>query len=366
MTPPSAFLVKRFCDDQYTAFFNPYSGFFARIEDPGRDEIFWASHGPELIDVSITNYCDRGCRVCYRNSSRSGFHMPLSDFRNVMHEAKSAHVFQVALGGGNPNQHPHFQEILRLCREDFGIVPNYTTNGRGLTPDVIEATAKYCGAMAISAYPPYNEVLAAVGAVSEYGIRPNVHFTLTSKSIDTALAWLESPPSFLEKVGAVIFLNFKPVGRCTDEGLLLGGSPRLGEFLQKAAKFRGGFRIGFDSCSVTGLAGLGQTSQVCLEGCDAGRFSLFVSERMEVFPCSYMVEAGFRGVSLRDKRLVDIWSSSALFREFRLKHAADQCSACSYTSTCLSGCPLFPQVNLCEHKKCSRTTLAREVAAPLK
>jgi MoaA/NifB/PqqE/SkfB family radical SAM enzyme len=55
------------------------------------------------------------------------------------------HAFQVALGGGNPNQHPDFIEILRLTREDYGIVPNYTTNGRGLSDTVLEATRRYCG-----------------------------------------------------------------------------------------------------------------------------------------------------------------------------------------------------------------------------
>jgi radical SAM protein with 4Fe4S-binding SPASM domain len=356
--PQSAFVIKRFCDDHYTAIFNPHSGFFARMEDSGCDEVFWASHGPELIDVSITNYCDRACAVCYRNSTRSGSHMTLNDFRRVMHEAKSTHVFQVALGGGNPNQHPEFPEILRISREDFGIVPNYTTNGRGLTDEVVKATAKFCGAVAISAYPPYVDVEEAIVVLSGSGIRPNIHFTLTSKSIDTAIAWLDNPPSFLDQAGAIIFLNYKPVGRCTDERLLLNRSPRLPDFLLKATTMRRPFRVGFDSCSVTGLAQFGQASRVCLEGCDAGRFSLFVSEQMEVFPCSYMVEAGYKGISLRDTKLMDIWSSSTLFRDIRSRHVADRCGECSYTSTCLSGCPLFTQVSLCDRKQRDRSSSA--------
>lgn len=154
MNRKAAFVVKRFPDDRYTALFSPNSGFFARIEDAGEPEPFWSTHGPELLDVAITNWCDKGCSFCYRKSDSSGLHMSLEDYREVMVQAKGMHVFQVALGGGNPNQHPEFPEILRITREDFGIVPNYTTNGRGLTPDVISATARYVGAVAVSAYAP--------------------------------------------------------------------------------------------------------------------------------------------------------------------------------------------------------------------
>ena len=58
----SNFIVKRFARDHYTAVLSPNSGFFARIEDRGCDEPFWAEHGPELLDIAITNWCDRAAR----------------------------------------------------------------------------------------------------------------------------------------------------------------------------------------------------------------------------------------------------------------------------------------------------------------
>lgn len=343
----SKFIVKRFSQDHYTAVFSPISGFFARVEDPECDEPFWASHGPELIDIAITNFCDRGCAICYRDSNRRGSHMSLDDYCDVLRQAQSMHVFQVALGGGNPNQHPDFPEILRQTRKEFGIVPNYTTNGRGLTDEVLNATRNFCGAVAVSAYPPYEETAHAVSALAKNGLKPNIHFTLTSKSLNTAIQWLDKPPSFLNEAGAIIFLNYKPVGRCSRDGLLLNTNPRFRHFLHHATTLRRPYRIGFDSCSVTGLAKFGQAPKVCLEGCDAARFSLFVSERMEAFPCSYMVESGYKGVSLRDTPLIDIWRSSQLFCEIRSKHSAETCSDCAFADTCLSGCPLFPQLNLC-------------------
>src|ERR1700753_44933 len=162
-------ILKRFPKQRYTAMFNPNSGFFARVEDIGAPEPFWADHGPELLDIPITNWCDHGCFFCYRKSDVTGSHMALEDYREVIRQAESMHTFQVALGGGNPNQHPRFAEILRLTREDHGIIPNYTTNGRGLTEPVLEATRSYCGAVAVSAYAPYRETADAIEQLTSRG-----------------------------------------------------------------------------------------------------------------------------------------------------------------------------------------------------
>ena len=171
-------IVKHFDVDEYTAVFNPSTGFFARMEDDGRPEPFWSSHGPELLDIAVTNWCDRGCHFCYRKSDINGKHMSLEDFEEVIRQAELMHVFQVALGGGNPNQKPYFPEMLALTRE-HGIVPNYTTNGRGLTEEVLRSTAKYCGAVAVSAYAPYSELENAIDLLSDVGVAVHVHFILT-------------------------------------------------------------------------------------------------------------------------------------------------------------------------------------------
>lgn len=346
-------IVKRFASDRYTALFNPHSGFFARIEDSGVEEPFWSSHGPELLDIAVTNWCDKGCSFCYRKSDVSGTHISLNDYRELMRQAQEMHVFQVALGGGNPNQHPQFSELLRITREDFGIVPNYTTNGRGLTREVIAATARYAGAVAVSAYAPYSETLEAVRLLRSEGILTNLHFMLTSRSVDTAIEWLRHPPELLASANAIVFLNYKPVGRSADSSLLLNQSPRLGEFFELATEKSYPFRIGFDTCTITGLARLGKAPTISIEGCDAGRFSLFVSERMEVYPCSFMVEAGYKGVSLRNTTLKDVWLNHPSFAGIRAKHQAGGCADCTTPSICLSGCPLFPEMNLCP-SRCSK------------
>jgi radical SAM protein with 4Fe4S-binding SPASM domain len=273
--------------------------------------------------------------------------MALTEFRELIRQAKELHVFQVALGGGNPNQHPDFPQMLQICREDFGIVPNFTTNGRGLTKAVLDSSERYCGAVAVSAYAPFTETYSAIDALTERGISTNVHFVLTSKSVDMAIDWLKNPPPFLLKAHAIVFLNYKPVGRYADTTLLLNRSDRLPEFFELATHGEHTFKVGFDTCTITGLARLGNAHGISLEGCDAGRFSLFVSERMEVYPCSFMVEAGYRGIPLQGTSLQEIWQTHPMFQTIRERHQAGGCASCKTPDDCLSGCPLFPEMNLC-------------------
>jgi MoaA/NifB/PqqE/SkfB family radical SAM enzyme len=104
-------IIHKYPNQNYSTVFNKSTGFFARIEDIGYPEPFWAMSGPELIDILITNYCEKNCDFCYRNSNRSGQHIALEDYKNIIQQAKDIRVIQVALGGGNPNQHPQFVEI---------------------------------------------------------------------------------------------------------------------------------------------------------------------------------------------------------------------------------------------------------------
>ncbi len=343
----SSFVMKHFKEEHYSTFFNPSTGFFARVEDPHHDEPFWSSHGPELLDIAITNWCDKECPLCYRKSDQSGRHMSLEDYRTIMQQAQQMHVFQVALGGGNPNQHPDFCEILRLTREHYGIVPNYTTNGRGLTEEVLEATRKYCGAVAVSAYYPYEEMRSAITKLASHLIKTNIHFILTNQSINTAMSWLETPPSFLNHINALIFLNYKPVGRYSSRKLLPRNHRQIKHFFQVATEKRHKFRIGFDSCSVSGIVRFTNASRICHEGCEAGRFSLFVSENMKMYPCSFMAGAAYDGLPISGDNMRDIWRNGETFKRIREKLGAGGCRDCEHSDLCLGGCPLFEEINFC-------------------
>lgn len=339
-------VLKHHSNQHYSTFFNKTTGLFVRCEDQGYKEPFWAMAGPELIDISITNWCDKNCSICYRNSNQNESHMKLENYEKIISEAANLGVLQVALGGGNPNQHPQFIQILKLTNDKYGIIPSYTTNGRGLTEEIIAATKKYCGAVAISAYTPFEEMKDAIQKLTQHQIRTNIHFVLTSESIELAINWLKNKPIFLNEINALIFLNYKPVGKNRDYSLLLNKSNKLDE-LFSLINDQYPFKIGFDSCSVSGLIKCLNLNFNFIEACESARFSAFISEDLNMYPCSFSIDL-LKGESLEKQSMKDIWLNSDSFVHFRNVLQKNKCSNQDCFKDCLGGCPLFEQIKLCQ------------------
>lgn len=78
---------------------------------------------PESIDLCITHQCDMGCPMCYVDAKHDGAHgdlsLPLLDTLQPYTE--------LAIGGGNPLQHPDLIEFLFRMREKR-VICNMTVN----------------------------------------------------------------------------------------------------------------------------------------------------------------------------------------------------------------------------------------------
>lgn len=347
MVKTSGIIINQYPNQSYETIFNQKTGFFVRSDDEAGRDPFWCSYGPELMDISITNMCDKGCSHCYKESVKTGGHLSVEDYEIILRQAADMKVLQIALGGGNPNQHPDFCEILRLTREDYNIVPTYTTNGRWLDDHILYATKKHCGAVAVSAYHPYTELSLAVTEFLNHGIRTNIHFLLTSDNIDTAISWLEDPPELIKKINAIIFLNYKPIGRNPNRELLVRNAHRYSTFFQLAGKPYP-FKIGFDSCSISGIARFMKTSPIFLERCEAGRFSMYISEDNKMYPCSFMINK-IEGIPVTDNNVQEAWRSHDAFVQFRKTLQEPVCLDCAEHEICSGGCPVFPEVNICSY-----------------
>ena len=149
-------------------------------EDTGEDP-FMASY-PHLLDVGIMGHCIHGkaglCSKagigCYQNGMHiERANMTLTDFQSIAEQSKHR-CHQIALGGrGDPDQHEHFEEILRICRKNH-LVPNFTTSGLGMTSHIVKLCNRYCGAVAVSWYrSAYTEhaitLLLAAGVKTNWG-----------------------------------------------------------------------------------------------------------------------------------------------------------------------------------------------------
>jgi len=158
---------------------------------------------PEFYDVKITDYCTGQCPYCYQNS------MPnIAHYNNIVSKIQSffgkmsenEKPFQVAIGGGNPNQHPDFIKALKIFYE-MGITPNYTTNGMGLTLKILNATKKYCGGVAVSTHEHLKEHWNKAINLLHNNTKLNLHHIISDKtSIDEMKNILNSYDKYIEYI----------------------------------------------------------------------------------------------------------------------------------------------------------------------
>lgn len=103
-----------------------------RIFDDGTkirvtEEDDFISEFPENIDIKITNYCDAGCKFCHEDSTTSGRHADLKHYILYGFLTTLKPYTELAIGGGNPLDHPQLRMLLSYLRSR-GIIPNLTVN----------------------------------------------------------------------------------------------------------------------------------------------------------------------------------------------------------------------------------------------
>lgn len=200
---------------------------------------------PEFYDVKITNKCSGNCPWCYQDSKEEDEH-----YEDVIEKTRdffepmtiNERPFQVALGGGNPNEHPDFIELLMLYN-DLSIVPNYTTNGVGIDWITAEATKELCGGVAVSCHEHLQDHWEwAVELFHSIGVNViNLHLIVSDReSIDVFndIYW-----SWLKEIKYFVLLPYRAMGRASEKAIdfeyLSATLNRLGD-LRKVA-FGAGF-----------------------------------------------------------------------------------------------------------------------------
>jgi len=86
---------------------------------------------PDLVDMKITDYCSFGCTYCYMGSTTDGKHGDLDVITGLIERLFDKGVFEIALGGGEPTQHPYFEKILSTARAYKYNSLNFTTRNPG-------------------------------------------------------------------------------------------------------------------------------------------------------------------------------------------------------------------------------------------
>lgn len=341
--------------NNFVSIFDPDTGFYVRSgvikdgHDTGVDP-FMASF-PELLDIGImqTCVCAHKCNVdCYQKAiDRTGNNMSLEDFESILKQCKGK-VFQLALGGaGDVDTHENFEEILAMCRQ-YGIVPNFTTSGIAMTKEKAEICKKYCGAIAVSEhFADYTD--KALNLLMDAGVKTNIHYVLSNKTIDTAINRLKYN-GFKEGINAVVFLLYKDVGLGVSENVLKPDDPRVREFFNLVGDGVFPHKIGFDSCSCSGIVNFSNNIDLdTLDYCEGGRFSAYIDADLNMMPCSFANQDDRWFVSLRDHTIQQAWDSE-IFDRFRYS-LSNSCPSCKDREHCGGGCPLVNHITLCDRKE---------------
>ena len=323
------------------------------LDENGRDtgtDPFMASF-PHLIDVGVMGHCIHGktglCVKAGIGCYQSGLfveqpNMTVEDFRWIAEQCKGR-CNQLALGGrGDPDQHKHFEELLQISRQN-DLVPNFTTSGYGMTPELAALCKQYCGAVAVSWYRS-EYTLRAIRMLLEAGVKTNIHYVLGNNSIDEALDRLRNN-SFPENINAVIFLLHKPAGQGARANVLSAADPRVKAFFEQIDTIHP-FKVGMDSCNVPGAINFCRWIRPeSLDTCEGGRFSCYIGADMTMVPCSFDQQKQYE-VSLREMNITEAWNSEP-FERFREKMRM-ACPECEAHELCMGGCPLMPEIVFCQ------------------
>lgn len=336
--------------------FNEKNGTLIRSDVKGVDPVMRSF--PELLDVGIMGHCNSGeyCRKAGVDCYQKGYsihipHMSPENFEKIAKQA-AGKTFQIALGGaGDPNKHPQFEEILKICR-NFRIVPNITTSRFHLQDREIELIKKYCGAAAISWYSRLDngiesnlETIKAVERLIESGCNTNIHYVISRDTIDEAIVRMEQ--DLLPKgIHAVVFILYKPIGNGVKEKVLKATDSRLKKFFSLATEKEHPYRIGFDTCFTPALLHLTNTvSRASLDACEAATFSMYIDSQMNCYPCSFGLWDKHISESMNDKSLREIWMGEK-FTVFR-NQKKEKCRNCIQKGFCQDGCRLGLDIDLC-------------------
>lgn len=309
---------------------------------------------PELADISISNYCTNGCSYCYRKSSEDGKFMSLEDYRFALQELtneKYGSIFQVALGGGEPLLHPNFNEIIKVTREEFGIIPNYTTSGKFFNQENIEATRNYCGAVAIS-WDPYRnlsleELLKTGSYLKDNDILANIHYVISEKTINDAVDLLKGKyDEYIRDFNSVIFLTYKPTGRA-ENSESIKSADALKTFTNLVDNPVTNTKIGFDACFVPVLMKATGVNIDLIDSCECGFFSVYIDENLNVTPCSFCKDSEYY-YNLKQFSFEEIWKDKfSGYRDYIDSNCKLDCLKCDKISECRGKCPFFDELFLC-------------------
>ena len=118
---------------------------------------FFRADFPESMDLKICDRCNMGCPHCHENSTPNG---KLGDIMSDSFIDRLHPYTELALGGGNPLEHPDLVPFLEKCKR-LRLIPSMTVNqvhfmdNLGFVQDLVDKKLIY--GLGISLTNPYDK-----------------------------------------------------------------------------------------------------------------------------------------------------------------------------------------------------------------
>ena len=159
---------------------------------------------PESIDLKITNRCDMGCPFCHEDSKVDGAH---ADILNLPFLDTLRPYTEVAIGGGNPLEHPDLSRFL-VALKQRNIIANITVNQKHFLESELQLhklqEKGLIHGIGVSLAGDYNAVHLA-NHISDF---KNIVLHCIVGIVDPKVFW-----KFDSAGASVLFLGYKHFGR---------------------------------------------------------------------------------------------------------------------------------------------------------
>ena len=346
---------------EYNFIFNKETGFHVEFGVTTNDDPTHSPYGPTIADIEISKVVQKdfnvdasrynvvhkachGCKFCYKsaNLGQKTVSMKTHTFDLLMSKINQNKILcQCAIGLNKISTCPDFWNIVKLCREKHGVVPNYTTRGGDLTDLDYKNTAKYCGAVAVSYSDPCITYDTVEQFINHGTDQTNLHFVLSEETIDDCLQVIQDchDDSRLKNLNALILLAFKDKNN-TKQLTTIKNPNIYKQLIDKATSL--GVSIGFDSCSCqTYLKTIKndknyKTKSQYAQSCCGACFSSYYNLEGFFHVCSFLENRPEwkEGIAVLESEdfIADIWNHPRTvdFRERNIACGKKQCNPCNY------------------------------------
>lgn len=169
------------------------------------------SDAPDLVDIKITDYCAEGCTYCYQGSTKRGTHAELKFIEETIKSLSALDVFEVAIGGGEPTEHPDLLRILESCNR-YDIKPSLSTRNPNWIAEHYDQIKEIIGAIGLSVdtVTDCKNKLNILKPIMERGLRVTVQVAVGSCSQETLVEIIRACEEY--KV-SILLLGWKETHR---------------------------------------------------------------------------------------------------------------------------------------------------------